>query len=75
MAKTLVSDVIIPTEFEKYAIERTAELSNFGQCGSVAGPTAAVKCGKRGGERRAGGCRLSALAGKRKRSFRVRCRR
>src|SRR5512137_1551659 len=35
MAKTLVSDVIIPTEFERYAIERTAELSNFGQCGIV----------------------------------------
>jgi hypothetical protein len=26
---------IIPTEFEKYAIERTAELSAFGQCGIV----------------------------------------
>ena len=35
MAKTLVSDVIIPTEFEKYAIERTAELSNFGRCGII----------------------------------------
>ena len=35
MAKTLVSDVIIPTEFERYAIERTAELSNFGQCGII----------------------------------------
>ena len=35
MAKTLVSDIIIPTEFEKYAIERTAELSAFGQCGIV----------------------------------------
>src|SRR5512136_2466946 len=35
MAKTAVSDIIIPTEFEKYAIERTAELSNFGQCGIV----------------------------------------
>jgi len=35
MAKTLVSDVIIPTEFEKYAIERTAELSRFGDCGIV----------------------------------------
>ena len=35
MAKTLVSDVIVPTEFEKYAIERTAELSNFGQCGII----------------------------------------
>src|SRR5512136_111149 len=35
MAKTAVSDIIIPTEFERYAIERTAELSNFGQCGIV----------------------------------------
>ena len=35
MAKTLVSDVIIPTEFEKYAIERTAELSRFGDSGIV----------------------------------------
>ena len=36
MAKTAVADIIVPTEFEKYAIERTAELSNFGQCGIVA---------------------------------------
>jgi hypothetical protein len=35
MAKTVVADIIIPTEFEKYAIERTAELSAFGQCGIV----------------------------------------
>src|SRR5215467_8867913 len=35
MAKTAVSDVIIPTEFEKYAIERTAELSRFGESGIV----------------------------------------
>ena len=35
MAKTAVADIIIPTEFEKYAIERTAELSAFGQCGIV----------------------------------------
>lgn len=35
MAKTAVADIIIPTEFEKYAIERTAELSTFGQCGIV----------------------------------------
>ena len=35
MAKTAVADIIVPTEFEKYAIERTAELSNFGQCGIV----------------------------------------
>src|SRR5882762_5913124 len=35
MAKTGVADIIIPTEFEKYAIERTAELAQFGQCGIV----------------------------------------
>src|SRR3954468_4193009 len=35
MAKTLVSDIIIPTEFERYAIERTAELASFGQCGII----------------------------------------
>ena len=33
MAKTAVADIIIPTEFENYAIERTAELAAFGQCG------------------------------------------
>jgi hypothetical protein len=35
MAKTGITDIIIPTEFEKYAIERTAELSTFGACGIV----------------------------------------
>src|SRR3954462_8894504 len=35
MAKTAVADIIIPTEFEKYAIERTADLGQFGQCGIV----------------------------------------
>src|ERR1043166_8418855 len=35
MAKTAVADIFIPTEFEKYAIERTAELSYFGQSGIV----------------------------------------
>ena len=35
MAKTAVADIIIPIEFEKYAIERTAELSAFGQCGII----------------------------------------
>src|SRR6267378_2322149 len=35
MAKTAVADIIIPTEFEKYAIERTAELSHFGESGIV----------------------------------------
>ena len=33
MAKTAVADIIIPTDFEKYAIERTAELSRFGESG------------------------------------------
>ena len=37
MAKTAVADIIIPTEFERYAIERTAELSAFGQCGIIDG--------------------------------------
>ena len=35
MAKTTVADIIIPALFEKYTIERTAELSAFGQCGIV----------------------------------------
>ena len=35
MSKTVVTDVIIPTEFEKYVIERTAQLSAFGDCGIV----------------------------------------
>ena len=35
MSKTAVADIIVPTEFEKYAVERTAELSAFGQCGIV----------------------------------------
>jgi hypothetical protein len=35
MAKTAVADIIIPTLFEKYAIEKTAELSAFGQCGII----------------------------------------
>src|SRR3974377_237277 len=35
MAKTAVADLLIPTEFEKYAIERTAELSRFGESGIV----------------------------------------
>src|ERR1041384_2181935 len=35
MPKTAVADVIIPTEFETYAIERTAELAGFGQSGIV----------------------------------------
>ena len=38
MAKTAVADVIIPTEFERYAIERTAELSRFGQSGIIEMP-------------------------------------
>ena len=35
MSKTALADIIIPTTFEQYAIERTAELSTFGQCGIV----------------------------------------
>ena len=35
MPKTAVADIIVPTEFEKYAIERTAELSRFGESGIV----------------------------------------
>src|ERR1043165_8394061 len=35
MPKTAVADIIIPTEFERYAIERTAELSRFGESGIV----------------------------------------
>lgn len=35
MAKTAVADIIVPSLFEKYAIERTAELSAFGQCGII----------------------------------------
>jgi hypothetical protein len=35
MAKTAVADIIIPTEFEKYAIERTAALSAFADCGII----------------------------------------
>ena len=35
MAKTQVADVIVPTEFEKYVIARTAELSTFGQSGII----------------------------------------
>jgi hypothetical protein len=37
MAKTMVADVIVPTLFEKYAIERTAALDRFGSCGIVQG--------------------------------------
>jgi N4-gp56 family major capsid protein len=33
MPKTAVADIIVPTEFEKYAIERTAQLSVFVQSG------------------------------------------
>jgi hypothetical protein len=35
MAKTALADIIIPTEFEKYAIERTAQLSAFAQSGII----------------------------------------
>src|SRR5262245_54177310 len=36
MGKTMVSDVIVPEVFEKYAIERTAALSAFARSGIVA---------------------------------------
>jgi hypothetical protein len=35
MAKTSVADIIIPTVFERYVIERTAELSRFGESGII----------------------------------------
>jgi hypothetical protein len=35
MAKTALADIIVPTEFEKYAIERTAQLSAFVQSGII----------------------------------------
>ena len=35
MSKTAIADIVVPETFEKYAIERTAELSAFGQCGIV----------------------------------------
>src|SRR5512134_4040669 len=35
MAKTALADIIIPTEFERYAIERTAQLSVFVQSGII----------------------------------------
>jgi hypothetical protein len=35
MAKTALADIIIPTEFERYAIERTAQLSELVQSGII----------------------------------------
>jgi len=35
MAKTMLADIIVPEEFERYAIERTAELSAFVQSGII----------------------------------------
>jgi hypothetical protein len=35
MAKTIIADIVVPTEFEKYSIERTAALSAFVQSGIV----------------------------------------
>src|SRR5215471_4566145 len=35
MAKTMLADIIVPTEFEKYAIQRTAVLSEFVQSGII----------------------------------------
>ena len=49
MAKTAVADIIIPTEFERYAIERTAELSRFGQSGIVESGDAFDRIAAQGG--------------------------
>jgi hypothetical protein len=49
MAKTAVADIIIPTEFERYAIERTAELSRFGQSGIVESSEAFDRIASQGG--------------------------
>src|SRR5580765_6263879 len=49
MAKTAVADVIIPTEFERYAIERTAELSRFGESGVVEADPAFDEIAMQGG--------------------------
>lgn len=35
MSKTAIADIIIPTQFERYTIERTAELSTFAKCGII----------------------------------------
>ena len=35
MPKTAIADIIVPTQFEKYAIERTAQLSVFAQSGII----------------------------------------
>jgi hypothetical protein len=35
MAKTGIADIIVPSVFENYVIERTAELSAFVQCGII----------------------------------------
>ena len=35
MAKTMLADIIVPSVFEQYAIERTAQLSAFVQSGIV----------------------------------------
>ena len=35
MAKTLVADIIVPIDFEKYALERTATISRFAQSGVI----------------------------------------
>lgn len=35
MPKTLITDIIVPTEFERYAMERTAELSRFASSGII----------------------------------------
>ena len=49
MAKTAIADIIVPTEFENYTIERTAELSAFGQSGIVESDPAFDDLAARGG--------------------------
>lgn len=49
MAKTTIADIIVPTEFENYTIERTAELSAFGQSGIVEADEAFDELAAKGG--------------------------
>jgi hypothetical protein len=49
MAKTAIADIIVPTEFENYTIERTAELSTFGQSGIVENDPAFDELAAKGG--------------------------
>src|SRR5688572_4159947 len=49
MPKTGIADVIVPTEFERYAVERTAELASFYQSGIVLGDEAFDELAAAGG--------------------------